>query len=103
MEAGTSGVLSICDSGRRVPAEYGLNPAHSLAYDGQTKGYQSTLERRGEGDVPGGKVVKNLPSNAGNACLIPGWQLSPNAVTMEPLGFQDCMPQGKIPYVATKT
>ena len=23
MEAGTSGVLSICDSGRRVPAEYG--------------------------------------------------------------------------------
>ena len=44
-------------------------------------------------DFPGGPVVKNLPSNAGDAGLIPGWgtkiphavgQLSPSATTMEP-------------------
>ena len=40
-------------------------------------------------DFPGGPVVKNLPSNAGDAGLIPGWgtktphatgQLSPHAL-----------------------
>ena len=44
------------------------------------------------GDFPGGPVVKNLPSNAGNAGSIPGWrtkiphaagQLSPWATTIE--------------------
>ena len=25
------------------------------------------------GDLPGGPVVKNLPSNAGNLGVIPGW------------------------------
>ena len=27
----------------------------------------------GERDFPGGPVVKNLPSNAGDASSIPGW------------------------------
>ena len=44
-------------------------------------------------DFPGGPVVKNPPSNAGDAGLIPGWgtkiphaagQLSPHTVTTEP-------------------
>ena len=44
-------------------------------------------------DFPGGPVVKNLPSNAGDAGLIPGWgtkipratgQLSPCDTTREP-------------------
>ena len=44
-------------------------------------------------DVPGGPVAKNLPSNAGDVGLIPGWgtkiarttgQLSPSATTREP-------------------
>ena len=44
-------------------------------------------------DFPGGPVVKNLPSNAGNTGLIPGWgtkipramgQLSRHAITKEP-------------------
>ena len=44
-------------------------------------------------DFPGGAVVKNLPSNAGNMGLIPGWgtkitqaagQLSLRATTAEP-------------------
>ena len=43
-------------------------------------------------DIPGGAVVKNLPSNAGDAGLIPGWrtkiphasgQPSPYATTAE--------------------
>ena len=45
------------------------------------------------GDFPGGPVVKNPPSNAGDAGSIPGWgteiphttgQLSPRATTTEP-------------------
>ena len=44
-------------------------------------------------DFPGGPVVKNPPSNAGDAGSIPGrgtksphavWQLSPRAATTEP-------------------
>ena len=44
-------------------------------------------------DFPGGPVVKNLPSNAGDAGSIPGWkikiphaewQLNPRATTREP-------------------
>ena len=45
------------------------------------------------GDFPGGTMVKNPPSNAGDAGLIPGWEtkiphaaghLSPHATTTEP-------------------
>ena len=45
------------------------------------------------GDLPGGPVVKNLPSSEGDAGLIPVWgtktphaagQLSPRAATTEP-------------------
>ena len=47
----------------------------------------------GERDFPGGPVVKNLPSNAGDACSIPGWgmkipctkgQLSPRDAAAPP-------------------
>ena len=47
-------------------------------------------------DVPGGPVVKNLPSNAGDVCSIPGrgtkipraaGQLSPHAATTEAACF----------------
>ena len=31
------------------------------------------LSRRGKRDVPGGPVVTNLPSNAGDVSSIPGW------------------------------
>ena len=46
------------------------------------------------GDFPGGVVVKNLPSNAGDTGSTPGWgtkiphaagQLSPRATTTEPV------------------
>ena len=45
------------------------------------------------GDFPGGPVVKNLPSSAGEAGSIPGWetkiphaagQLSPRTTTTDP-------------------
>ena len=48
------------------------------------------LKKTGNRDFPGGPVVKNLPSNAGDAGSIPGWgtripheagQLSPCATT----------------------
>ena len=56
------------------------------------------------GDFPGGPVVKNLPSNAGDAGLITGWgtrfphaarQLSPCATTTELAGLNKraCVPQ----------
>ena len=49
-------------------------------------------KREAEGDFPGGPVVKNPPSNAGDSGLIPGWgtriphatgQLSLRATTTE--------------------
>ena len=58
------------------------------------------------GDFPGGPVVKNLPSNAGDAGLIPVWgtriphavgQLSLHAATKIPCAAT------KIPRAATKT
>ena len=56
------------------------------------------------GDFPGGPVVKNLPSNAGDTGSIPGqgtkiphatWQLSPRATTTELMRLKKraCMPQ----------
>ena len=45
-------------------------------------------------DFPGGPVVENLPSNAGDTGLIPGWgtkiphargQLCPSTATTEPV------------------
>ena len=55
-------------------------------------------------DFPGGPVVKNLPSNAGDPGSIPGWgtkiphamgQLSPCATTTELACFNEraCVPQ----------
>ena len=52
-----------------------------------------TLNISGGWDFPGGPVVKNLPSSAGDAASIPGWgtkiphatgQLSLRAATTEP-------------------
>ena len=42
----------------------------------QDKGpkYQS-IKNIGNRDFPGGPVVKNLPCNAGDAGLIPGWDI----------------------------
>ena len=54
------------------------------------------------GDFPGGPVVKNPPSNAGDVGSIPGWgtkmphaagQLSPRAATTEPAHSRAHMPQ----------
>ena len=60
------------------------------------------------GDFPGGPVVKNLSSNAGDVGLIPGWgtkiphavgQLSPRATTIElaPLNERARVPQNTEP------
>ena len=61
-------------------------------------------------DFPGGPVVKNLPSNAGGACSIPGQgtkiphaaeQLSPCATTTELLHLNEraCIPQTTEPML----
>ena len=56
------------------------------------------LSRLRLGDFPGGPVVKNPPSNAGDAGSIPGWetrlsqaagQLSPWATTTEPVRLSE--------------
>ena len=53
-------------------------------------------------DFPGGPVVKNPPSSAGDAGSIPGWgtkiphtagQLSPQIATTEPARSGTCAPQ----------
>ena len=37
------------------------------------------------GDFPGGPVIENLPSNAGNVDLSPGWRTKiPHAMVREP-------------------
>ena len=61
------------------------------------KGTQETAYQVSEfGDFPGGPVVKNLPSNAGDVGSIPGQgiktphskgQLSPQATTTKPTHF----------------
>ena len=62
-------------------------------------------------DFPGGPVVKNLPSNAGDAGLIPRWgtktphatgQLSPRTATTEPTRPGARAPQQKILHASTK-
>ena len=72
-------------------------------------------------DFPGGPVVKNPPSNAGDVGLIPGWgtkiphamgQLSPHATTTEPtslksphaVNFRAHAPQlgGENPHATTR-
>ena len=36
---------------------------------------------------PGSSVVKNMPANAGDACLIPGWRRSPGEGNGNPLEY----------------
>ena len=65
------------------------------------------------GDFPGGPVVKNTPSNAGDTGSIPGrgtkiphaaGQLSPRAATTDPMRSGACAPQlGRSPCAATKS
>ena len=62
---------------------------------------------------PGGPVVKNLPSNAGDMASIPGWgtkiphdagQLSPRTATSEPMPSRARTPQlERSPQAATKS
>ena len=76
--------------------------------------------KRYKGDFPGGPVVKNPPSNAGDASSIPGWrtkiphaagQLSPRTATTEPACSGARVPQlersprttTKSPRAATRT
>ena len=56
-------------------------------------GFYDRFSVKTSGDFPGGAVVKNLPSNAGDMGSIPGWgtkiphatgQLNPRATTTEP-------------------
>ena len=65
----------------------------------------------GRRDFPGGTVVKNLPSNAGDMGLIPHrgtkipqavGQLSPHAATTEPTCSRACMPQLERPCTITR-
>ena len=71
-------------------------------------------KKRSSGDFPGGPVVKNPPSNAGDAGSIPGrgtkiphaaGQLSPHATTTEPqcMCFRAHTPLERSPHAATKT
>ena len=62
-------------------------------------------------DFPGGPVVKNLPSNAGDTGSIPGrgtkiphaaGQLSPHAATTEPTCCGAHTPQLESPYATTR-
>ena len=46
--------------------------------------YDGPSPRRG---FPGGSVAKNLPANAGDASLIPGWGRSPGGGNGNPLQY----------------
>ena len=68
--------------------------------------------KKGLGDFPGGPVVKNPTSNAGDANSIPdrgtkiphaAGQLSPHTTTTEHMRSGACTLQRKIPHAATKT
>ena len=72
-----------------------------------TKEFKNVSSR----DFPGGPVVKNSPSNAGDVGLIPGRgtkipqaaeQLSLFAATTEPVRSRACAPQLKSLHAATR-
>ena len=72
----------------------------------------SYQEERFPWDFPGGPVVKNLPSNAGDVGSIPGQgtkiphaigQLSPRAATTDPAHSGARLPQQKTLHATTKT
>ena len=69
------------------------------------------MDKRTWLDFPGGPVVKNTPSNAGDAGSIPGrgtkiphamGQLSPSATVTQPVCSAARVPQRKILHAATK-
>ena len=49
------------------------------------------------GDFPGGPVIENLPSNAGNVDLSPGWRTKiPHAMGREPKCHNEDAAQSKL-------
>ena len=71
-----------------------------------SKGNHKQNEKTTHRDFPGGPVVKNLPSNAGDVGLIPGrgtkiphamGQLNPHATTTEPACSRARAPQLESP------
>ena len=74
--------------------------------------HKSVLKIASVGDFPGGPVVQNLPSNAGDTGSISGWgakiphavgQLSPRAATTEPARSGAHAPQLESLQASTKT
>ena len=61
------------------------------------------LLKQQSGNFPGGPVVKNLPSNAGNLVQSPVGEVSSRITTTEPSYWRACMLQGKIPHAAAAT
>ena len=76
-------------------------------------GNQRGNQKIPRGDFPGGPVVKNLPSNAGDVGSIPGWgtkiphaagQLIPRVTTTETAHSGACAPHlERSPHAATKS
>ena len=75
------------------------------------KGKHTFTIKRSLRDFPGGPVVKNPPSNAGDMGSIPGWgikipcasrQLSLHVATTDPTLSSACTPQRKILHAAVK-
>ena len=84
-----------CRVSQMLRRPWGFSPEARRGSQGASRAApgKSGLHARGEG-VPGGPVVKNLPSNAGDVGSIPGWgtkipyasqQLSLCAATIEPV------------------
>ena len=51
---------------------------HDLVKKLQLQRWLKVLSLKPLSDFPGGPVVKALPSNAGDTCLFPGWELRPS-------------------------
>ena len=48
---------------------------HDLVKKLQLQQWLKALSLKPRSDFPGGPVVKALPSSAGDACSVPGWEL----------------------------
>ena len=69
------------------PGTKGLSAALEKSIASQGKSYRSLPGVvGGGGDLPGGPVVKKLPSNAGGSTSTPGWGTK-IATTTEPAGL----------------
>ena len=67
---------------------------------------QLLKEVHGLGDFPGGPVVKNSPTNAGDLGSVPGWgtkePTSHRATKPEHCNYGVCVPQLESPCTTTK-